>query len=64
MWEVSLPALDCGDLTGGGVCLFEEANDKYPDADRAINELGWRPQYDLQSTILETLEYIRAGRVN
>jgi len=44
--------------------LFEEANDKYPDADRAINELGWRPQYDLQSTILETLEYIRAGRVN
>jgi len=44
--------------------LFEEANDKYPDADRAMNELGWRPQYDLRSTILETVEYIRAGRVN
>ena len=44
--------------------LFEEANDKYPDADRAMNELGWRPHYDLQSTILETVEYIRAGRVN
>jgi UDP-glucose 4-epimerase len=44
--------------------LFEEANDKYPDADRAISELGWQPQYDLQSTMLETVEYIRAGRVN
>jgi len=44
--------------------LFEEANDKYPDADRSMNELGWRPQHDLESTILETVEYIRAGRVN
>src|SRR6266568_3755501 len=25
--------------------LFEEANDKYPDADRALNELKWRPQF-------------------
>ena len=44
--------------------LFEEANDKYPDADRAMNELGWRPFYDLHSTICESVEYIRDGRVN
>jgi UDP-glucose 4-epimerase len=42
--------------------LFEEANDKYPDADRASNELGWQPRYDLETTIRETLQYIRDGR--
>jgi UDP-glucose 4-epimerase len=42
--------------------LFEEANDKYPDADRAINQLGWRPQYGLAETIYAALEYIRDGR--
>lgn len=42
--------------------LFEEANDKYPDADRAFNELGWRPRYGLEETIHETFEYMRAGR--
>jgi UDP-glucose 4-epimerase len=31
--------------------LFEEANDKYPDADRAINELDWHPQHGLDETI-------------
>jgi len=42
--------------------LFEEANDKYPDADRAIGELGWKPRYGLEDTIRETLQYIREGR--
>lgn len=42
--------------------LFEEANDKYPDSDKAVRELGWRPRFDLDEIIRETLEYIRAGR--
>ena len=44
--------------------LFEEANDKYPDADRALNELGWRPQFGLDAIIRQTVEYIRDGRTN
>ena len=42
--------------------LFEEANDKYPDSDRAMRELEWRPQFDLDEIIRQTLEYIKAGR--
>ena len=42
--------------------LFEEANDKYPDADRAINDLGWKPRHDLQATINDTIQYLRDGR--
>ena len=42
--------------------LFEEANDKYPDADRAMNGLGWKPSRDLDTIILEAAEYIRSGR--
>jgi len=38
--------------------FFEEANDKFPDADRAINDLGWRPKYDLDATIRDTVSYI------
>ena len=42
--------------------LFEEANDKYPDADRAIHELGWVPEFSLEQIIRETVSYIREGR--
>lgn len=42
--------------------LFEEANDKYPDADRAMNGLGWKPTRDLDTIILEAADYIRSGR--
>jgi UDP-glucose 4-epimerase len=42
--------------------LFEEANDKYPDSDRAMRELEWRPRFDLDEIIRQTLEYIRAER--
>ena len=42
--------------------LFEEANDKYPDADKAVRELGWCPQYSLEDTIKEATKYIREGR--
>jgi UDP-glucose 4-epimerase len=44
--------------------LFEEANDKYPDADKAMNELGWNPKHTLESVIRDSVEYIRAGRVD
>jgi len=42
--------------------LFEEANDKYPDADLAMGELGWKPVYGVDATILATFDYIKAGR--
>jgi UDP-glucose 4-epimerase len=42
--------------------LFEEANDKFPDADRSMTDLSWRPHYAIDPIILETIEYIRAGR--
>jgi len=42
--------------------LFEEASDKYPDADRAMSELQWHPQAGLDSVIQDSVEYIRAGR--
>jgi UDP-glucose 4-epimerase len=42
--------------------LFEEANDKYPDADRAMNELGWVPTRDIDTIIRETYEYMQANR--
>lgn len=42
--------------------LFEEANDKYPDADKSIHELGWLPKYDLDQIIRDTMAYMRAGR--
>jgi nucleoside-diphosphate-sugar epimerase len=42
--------------------LFEEANDKYPDAERAMKELDWCPRYGLEYTIQETADYIREGR--
>lgn len=43
--------------------LFEEANDKYPDADLAMRELSWHPQYGLDDTIRETVEYIKTSRL-
>lgn len=42
--------------------LFEEANDKYPDADRAMRELEWRPRHGLDAVIEDSLAYIRADR--
>ena len=42
--------------------LFEEANDKYPDADRAMRELDWQPRYGIEEIVRDTVEYIREGR--
>jgi nucleoside-diphosphate-sugar epimerase len=39
---------------------YEEANDKYPDAEKAKAELGWFPEYDINTTILDAKnEYAR-----
>jgi UDP-glucose 4-epimerase len=42
--------------------LFEEANDKYPDADKSMSELGWAPKYDIDRVILDSADYIRSAR--
>ena len=39
---------------------YEEANDKYPDAEKAKAEIGWYPEIDIDETILHAKnEYIR-----
>lgn len=42
--------------------LFEEANDKYPDADRAKNELGWNPKYTIDEIISDAYDYTTSER--
>jgi UDP-glucose 4-epimerase len=42
--------------------LFEEANDKYPDADKSIRELGWEPKYGIDQVIRDAADYIRSAR--
>ena len=39
--------------------LYEEANDKFPDAEKAKKELGWRPQYTIEQTILDAYNEFR-----
>lgn len=39
---------------------YEEANDKFPDAEKAKMEIGWVPEMDIDTTILHAKnEYIR-----
>lgn len=39
---------------------YEEANDKYPDAEKAKTELAWKPKYDIKTTIIHAKEeYLR-----
>jgi UDP-glucose 4-epimerase len=42
--------------------LFEEANDKFPDASLALTSLGWNPKYGIDLVIADALEYTRRGR--
>ena len=42
--------------------LFEEANDKYPDADRAMHDLGWHPVHGIDDIILDSYTYIKNQR--
>jgi UDP-glucose 4-epimerase len=44
--------------------LYEEANDKFPDAEKAKSELGWKPLYDIAGTIADAhAEYARQIRL-
>ena len=44
---------------------YEEANDKYPDATKARTELGWIPEFDIDTTILHAKEeYLRQINCN
>jgi nucleoside-diphosphate-sugar epimerase len=38
--------------------LYAEANDKYPDASKAITELGWKPQIGVKATIEDVHQYM------
>lgn len=39
--------------------LYEEANNKFPDASKAIAELSWEPRYGRQQAIEDTLFYMK-----
>lgn len=40
--------------------LYEEASDKFPDAGKAMSELGWEPKYGIDETILAARdEFVR-----
>lgn len=40
--------------------LYEEANNKFPDAEKALSQLGWRPRFDRQTVIQDTVDYMRS----
>lgn len=40
--------------------FYEEANDKFPDATKAYNELGWRPSVRREEIIASTYQYMRS----
>jgi len=39
--------------------LYEEANNKFPDASKAIAELGWEPRYGRNQAIEDTFLYMK-----
>ena len=39
--------------------LYEEANDKYPNADRALLDLGWVPEFGARAVVEQTFEYMK-----
>ncbi len=39
--------------------LFEDGIEKVPDAAKALDLLGWKPRFDLDATILDTLQWYR-----
>ena len=40
--------------------LYEEANDKYPDADKAMTKLNWAPSISIDQTIMSTFNYMKS----
>lgn len=44
--------------------LYEEANDKFPDASKAMKNLGWEPRYGIDRIIQDTVDWVeRHGEV-
>jgi nucleoside-diphosphate-sugar epimerase len=39
--------------------LYAEANDKYPDSDRARRELGWYPEFLSRAVVEHTYQYMK-----
>jgi hypothetical protein len=39
--------------------LYAEANDKYPNANLAMSELGWSPEFDARAVVSHTFEYMK-----
>ena len=39
--------------------LYEEANNKFPDASKAMAELNWQPRYGRHEAIVDTLNYMK-----
>jgi len=39
--------------------FYEEANNKFPDARKAMRELGWTPRFGRRETVAQTFEYMR-----
>jgi UDP-glucose 4-epimerase len=40
--------------------LYAEANDKYPNADRAMHDLGWVPEFDARTVVNHTFNYMKS----
>jgi nucleoside-diphosphate-sugar epimerase len=40
--------------------LYEEADNKFPDAGKALSQLGWRPRFDRHAVIQDTVDYMRS----
>ncbi len=40
--------------------LYEEANNKFPDASKAMAELGWSPRYGREQAIKDTFLYMKS----
>jgi nucleoside-diphosphate-sugar epimerase len=39
--------------------FYEEANNKFPDASKAMAELQWQPHFDRHEAIGDTLSYMQ-----
>jgi UDP-glucose 4-epimerase len=40
---------------------FAEANDKFPEAGRALSELGWKPERSIEQVIQDAWDYMRSA---
>lgn len=40
--------------------LYEEGTERVPNVEKALSNLEWRPQYSLERTVSDTIEYFRS----